>query len=135
MNWFILVCYIIFAYGMTLIFTQGVGPKNIFWRMRQWANNVGDNFGLLLRCPLCFSTNLGWVFSLFNWFCLPIALSPFNIILNGTNLWWLAMIMDACLTGAICKVIYNIDDYVDKITPRFEDDEYYSDEYYNDKGE
>lgn len=121
MNWFIVFCYIVFAYGMTVIFTQGIGPKNIFWRLREWAKDVGDNFGLLLSCPLCFGTNLGWIFSLFNWFCLPIALSPFNIVLHGTNLWWLAMIMDACFTGAVCSFLYNIDDYIDKSTPRFEE--------------
>lgn len=121
MNWFILFCYIFFAYGMTIIFTQGIGPGNIFYMLRESAKDCGDNIGLLFSCPLCFSTNLGWIFSLFNWFILPIPISPFNIILDGTDLWWLAMIMDACITGGICKIIYNIDDYIDKITPIFED--------------
>ena len=121
MNWFIVFCYVIFAYGVTIIFTQGIGPFNVFFRLRLWAKNIGDNFGLLFSCPLCFSTNLGWLFSIFNWFILPINISPFNIILNNTNLWWLALIMDACFTGAICKFIYNIDDYIDKSTPIFED--------------
>ena len=122
MSWFIFVCYIMFAYGMVILFTQGIGPFNIFFRLRYWAKGIGDNFGMLFTCPLCFGTNIGWVFSLFNWFCLPIAISPFNIVLQGTNLWWLALIMDAALTGGVCKFIYNIDDYIDKSTPIFEDE-------------
>ena len=122
MSWFILICYILFAYGMTVIVTQGIGPFNIFYRLRLWADSISDNFGMLFRCTLCFPTNIGWVFSLFNWFLLPVAISPFNMILNGTNLWWLAAIMDACLTGGICHFIWNVDDYVDKSTPVFEDE-------------
>lgn len=123
MIWFIIFCYIFFAYGFTIIFTQGIGPMNIFFRLREWAKNVGDNFGMLFTCPLCFGTNLGWVFSSFNWFCLPINITPFNMVFNGTDLWWVAIIMDACFTGAFCKLIYNIDDYIDKSTPIFEDEE------------
>lgn len=134
MIWFKVFCYIVFTYGVTIIFTEGIGPNGIFWRLREWAKGVGDNFGLLFTCPLCFGTNLGWMFSLFNWFCIPIPLSPFNTVLNGTDLWWLAMILDACFTGATCRVLYNIDDYIDKITPRFENDtEYYNDDYTNEE--
>ena len=123
MSWFILVCYLLFAYGMTVIVTQSFGPFNIFFRIRQWANNVSDNFGMLFRCALCFPTNIGWVFSLFNWFFLPIAISPFNMILAGTNLWWLAAIMDGCVTGGVCHFLWNIDDFIDKSTPVYADEE------------
>ena len=122
MFWFVLVCYILFSYGLTIIFTQGIGPGNIFFIIREYAKRVGDNVGLLFTCPLCFGTNLGWVVSLINWFFIPVNITPFNIIFEGTDLWWAAMFMDMCLTGATCKVIYNIDDYIDKSTPIFEDE-------------
>ena len=122
MIWVRIVCYILFAYGISIIFTQSVGPFNIFYRLRLWAEDVSDNFGMLFKCMLCFPTNVGWVFSLFNWFLIPIPISPFNIILCGTNFWWLAAIMDACFTGGICHLLWNIDDYIDKSTPIFEDD-------------
>lgn len=122
MSWFILFCYIFFVYGMSVIITQSVGPANIFFRLRMWAESVGPNFGLLFRCMLCMPTNIGWVFSLFNWFLLPIPISPFNMILCGTNLWWLAMILDACFAGGVCHILWNIDDYIDKNTPIFEDE-------------
>ena len=122
MSWFILICYIFFVYGMSVIITQSIGPANIFFRLRMWAEIVGPNFGLLFRCMLCMPTNVGWVFSLFNWFLLPIPISPFNMILWGTNLWWLAMILDACFAGGVCHILWNIDDFIDKSTPIFEDE-------------
>lgn len=123
MSWFVFVCYILFVYGMSVIITQGIGPFNIFFRIREWAKGVGSNFGLLFTCMLCMPTNIGWVFSLFDWFLLKnVAISPFNMILQGTNLWWLAMILDACLCGGVCHFIWNIDDYIDKSTPIYEDE-------------
>ena len=124
MSWIILFAYTFFAYGMSVIFTQGIGPGSIFLRLRMWAERVGSNFGLLFKCMLCFPTNVGLVFSLFNWFVVPeVKISPFNMILGETNLWWLAMILDACYTGGMCHLLWNIDDYIDKSTPIFEDED------------
>ena len=122
-SWFIFVCYILFVYGISVIFTQSVGPFNVFIRLRAWSEMVGDNFGMLFRCMTCFPTNVGWVFSLVNWFLLPIAISPFNMVFAGTNLWWLAAIMDGCLAGGVCHFIWNLDDFIDKSTPVFEDED------------
>ena len=82
MVWFIILAYTFFVYGMSVIFTQSIGPFNIFFRLRMWAESVGPNFGLLFKCMTCFPTNVGWVFSL----------------------------------------LWNIDDYIDKNTPIYEDD-------------
>ena len=121
MSWFVFVCYILAAYGMSVIITQGIGPFNVFFRLRAWANGVGDNFGMLFRCMMCMPTNIGWVFSLFNWFLLPVAISPFNMVLAGTDLWWLAAILDGALTGGVCHFLWNVDDFIDKSTPIYED--------------
>lgn len=121
-NFFIVFCYIFFAYGITVFFTASIGPANIFLRLRLWADSVGDNFGMLFRCQTCFPANLGWIFSLFNWFCISRPISPFNIVLNGTNLWWLAAIMDCAFTAAVVRLIWNVDDFIDKSTPIFEED-------------
>ena len=125
--WFLLFCYIAFCYGCSDIVTQGIGPKNIFFRLRMWAENIGPNFGLLFRCMLCFPTNLGIVISILNWFLIPIYFTPFNIIFTEYhNIVWLSIItciMDGCLTGGVCSFIYNLYDYIDKSTPIFNDEE------------
>ena len=119
----IIVAYTVFVYGRGVLFTQSYGPANIFFRLRLWAGKVGDNFGMLFKCMTCFPTNVGWVFSLFDWFLVPgVAISPFNMILGGTGLWWLAMILDACYCAGTCHLLWNIDDFIDKSTPIFEDE-------------
>lgn len=125
MKWFILICYILMTYGFSVIVTQGIGPFNIFFRLRLWAEGIGDNFGYLFKCMLCFPTNLGIVLSLLNWFLLPsLGLTPFNIIFSDYHEWYMcfpAALFDGCLTGGICRTLWNIDDFIDKSTPIFEE--------------
>lgn len=122
MNWLIIFAYIFFVYGISVIFTQMYGPFNIFFKIRMWANRVSDNLGMLFRCMTCFPTNVGWIFSLINWFFIPVAITPFNMVLAGTGLWWVAMILDACFCAGVCHLLWNIDDFIDKSTPVFEDE-------------
>ena len=126
-TWFILFCYVMFCYGCSEIFTHGIGPKNIFVRIRVWAENIGPNFGLLFRCMLCFPTNLGILMSILDWFFIPIEITPFNMMFaDYLSNWWLLIptaIMDGCLTGGICSFIYNVYDYIDKSTPIFTDED------------
>ena len=124
MSWFIVFCYFMFVYGFSIWFTQSIGPFYIFMRIRRFAKQMGTNTGILFRCMLCFPSNVGIVFSLFNWFFLPIRITPFNIIFDGTNLWWLAMIMDGAITGGICNLLWSLHDYINKISPVYEDEEF-----------
>jgi len=113
------------TYGFSVIVTQSIGPFNIFFRLRLFAESVSDNFGMLFKCMTCFPTNLGIILSLLNWFLLPsIGLTPYNIIFEGNHEWYMcfvAALFDGCLTGGICHFIWNLDDYIDKSTPIFEE--------------
>ena len=123
-NWFILICYLLFAYGTTHVMRPGTGPFNIILKWRAFTEYLSDNLGQLFRCPLCFSTNLGLVVSLINWFFIPKFFTPFNIVFSEQHgIWWMSIIagfMDAFLTAAFCFTVYNINDYIDKNTPIFE---------------
>ena len=125
-NWFILVCYILALYGFSDIVTQSIGPGYIFLRIRQFAERIGPNFGMLFKCMWCFPTNAGILFSFLNWFFLPIYISPFNMIFADYHgllyMSLVAALLDGCFTGAVCALIFNVYDYVDKSTPIFEDD-------------
>lgn len=127
-SWFILICYILAIYGFSDIVTQSVGPGYIFVKLRAWAEHIGPNFGMLFRCMWCFPTNAGIFFSLFNWFFLPVYISPFNMVFaNYHGLWYMSLVtalLDGCFTGAICALIFNLYDYIDKSTPIFEDENY-----------
>ena len=126
-NWFILICYILALYGFSDIVTQSVGPGYIFLRIRKWAERIDPNVGMLFRCMWCFPTNAGILFSLLNWFFLPIYISPFNMIFGEYHgIWYMSLVaalLDGCFTGAICALIFNVYDYVDKSTPIFEDEQ------------
>lgn len=122
MSWFVIFCYTWFAYGISVIFTQGVGPFGIFRRIRRFTSALNDNLGLLFRCMLCFPTNVGIVFSVADWFLIPCEVTPFNMVLDGTGLWLLAALMDGCFTGGVCHLLWNLDDFIDKNTPIYEDE-------------
>jgi len=124
MSWLILIIYTFAVYGIGILFTQMIGPFAIFFRLRLWANKISTNLGYMLKCMTCFPTNVGWVMSLVNWFLVPqVAITPFNMILRGTNYWWLAMILDAAYCAGTCHIISNIDDFIDKSTPIYEDEQ------------
>ena len=117
------------TYGFSVIVTQGIGPFNVFFRVRLWAEEISDNFGMLFKCMLCFPTNLGIVLSLLNWFLLPnFGITPFNVIFDGIYWPWhmcfVAALFDGCLTGGVCSFLWNIDDYIDKSTPMFEEQDF-----------
>ena len=59
---------------------------------------------------MCFPANLGWILSLVDWFFLKqIAFTPFNILLAGTGLWWLALLFDCCFTSGVVWFIHHIE--------------------------
>jgi hypothetical protein len=43
------------------------------------------------------------------------------------TLCFVAALFDGCLTGGVCSFIWNIDDYIDKSTPMFDENEEYDD--------
>ena len=128
-NWLIILCYCFAAYGISNMFVFGSGPFRIFEWIRYLTNRIGDHFGTLFTCMMCFPANLGLVCSLINWFFIPVALTPFNIILAGTNLWWLAALCDCGFTSGVVWLIHHIEEYFeskgekDVITEEVQDDD------------
>lgn len=120
--WLIILVYTAAVFGVSILFTKTLGPFNIFFRIRLWTAKVSDNLGYLFRCMTCFPTNVGWITALINWFLIPqVAFTPGNILFQGTNLWWAAMILDACYCAGAVHFIANIDDFIDKSTPIIEE--------------
>jgi hypothetical protein len=62
---------------------------------------------------MCLPANFGWIVSVLNWFLIPVAITPFNIILAGTGLWWLAMILDCCFTTGVVWLLYVLDEWLE----------------------
>jgi hypothetical protein len=98
------------------MFVFGSGPFRIFEHIRNIANSISEHTGLLFSCMMCFPANIGWIFSLVDWFFLKqIAITPFNILLAGTGLWWLALILDCGFTSGIVWLIHHIETFFENL--------------------
>ncbi len=111
-----ILCYCIVAYGISNMFVFGSGPFRIFEWIRYIANRIGDHFGTLFTCMMCFPANFGLFFSLFDWFFLSVPITPFNIAFIGTDLWWLAAILDCCFTSGVVWFIHHVEEYFEDHT-------------------
>ena len=97
----------------------GSGPFRIFEHIRNISNLIGEHFGQLFSCFMCFPANFGWVMSLIDWFFLKdIAITPFNIILAGTGYWWLALLLDCCFTSGVVWLIHHIEEFFENIADK-----------------
>lgn len=115
-NGLLIFCYCMVAYGLSNMMVFGSGPFRIFEYIRSISSAIGEHFGQLFQCMMCFPANFGWVMSLIDWFLLPgIAITPFNIILAGTGYWWLALLLDCCFTTGIVWIIHHVEEYFENI--------------------
>lgn len=120
-----ILCYIIVAYGACNVIAFGDGPFYIFARIREWAYGISEHFAKMFTCMMCLPANFGWIFSLVNWFLIPVTLTPFNIILCGyPNLWFLALLCDGAFTTGIVYLIYIINEYLEKKIDYYEQNTY-----------
>lgn len=111
-NGLIILCYCLAAYGLSNMTVFGSGPFRIFERIRYAANSISDHFGTLFTCMMCFPANVGLFASLINWFFIPVAITPFNILLAGhAGLWWLAALGDCAFTSGVVWLIHHFEEY------------------------
>lgn len=112
---FILICYVLMAYGACNVIAFSEGPFHIFTRVRNLAFNINEHFGKAFTCMMCLPANFGWICSIINWFLIPIPFTPFNIIFNGMdNMWFLTLLCDGAFTTGIVYLIYIINEYFEK---------------------
>ena len=115
MEWFICVCYLLAIYGISNVIVFGEGPFYILEKWRNFAYELHPNFGKLFSCMMCLPANLGLICSLVDWFLIKsISFTPFNIIFAGTNLWWIAAILDLGITSGVCWILYVLDEHLEK---------------------
>ena len=112
----IIFIYSIAIYGFSNMMAFGSGPFKIFEKIREWSEYISEHFSTLFKCMMCLPANLGWICSIINWFLIPeVAITPFNIILFGTNLWWVALIGDCCFATGIVWLIHNVESFFESI--------------------
>lgn len=115
-NGLIILLYCIMAYGACNVIVFGSGPFKVFERIRYWSDYIDEHFGQLFSCMMCLPTNFGIICSLVNWFLIPVAFTPFNLVFAGTSLWWLAMLCDGAFTSGIVWLIHTVQEYIENKT-------------------
>ena len=110
MNFLLVFCYILFAYGIANMVCYAEGPWGIFEWWREVADNISEGFGKLFNCMMCFSTWVGLLASIGDLLIPSAVFTPFNLILAGTGLWWLIPILDAGLTSGAVWLLHNLEE-------------------------
>ena len=100
-----ILCYIIFAYGLSNMVVYSRGPFGIFEWWRGFMHNINDNLGELFTCMICFPTWLGIGISILDIFFSSFTITPFNVLLDNNAPYWLIVVLDACFTSGIVWLI------------------------------
>lgn len=116
-----LLSYILFSYGITTMLIYFNGPFDIIEYFRKTMNAIHPKLGELFQCPFCLSTWIGGLFSLINYLWIPIKITPFNMILAGSGLWWLIIPMDSFLTCGTVWLLHVLDEYLENNSKTYED--------------
>ena len=107
--------YIFLSYGLSNLIVYANGPFHIFEKWREISHNIGEQFGELFTCMMCFSTWVGLALSLVNSLLLPVvAFTPFNIILGSVAPFWFIMILDMGFTSAVVWLIHQLEEMMER---------------------
>lgn len=111
-----ILCYMLVSYGIANLFVYSNGPFHIFEHWRKFTNKLHSQIGELFTCMICLSTWIGLSLSLINIFLLPtVPFTPFNIILNNTNLYWLIVVLDMGFTSGCVWLIHQLEEMMERI--------------------
>ena len=118
-----ILCFILAMYGLTNLFVYGSGPWNILGAFRDFAHKNLGTIGDMLDCMMFTITNFGWIISLINILFLPtVPFTPFNIIFNDINLWYLIIVLDACITSGSVWLIHTLQEMCESITNKLDNE-------------
>lgn len=110
---FKLITYVILAYGTSSLLIYFNGPFNIIDHFRNLMTKIHGQLGELFKCEACTSTWVGFVLSIINIVAVPtISFTPFNIIFQDNNLWWLIIPLDGLFTCGSTWLLFRLEDFL-----------------------
>lgn len=110
-------------YGLVLMFVSFPGPFNILGKFRDIMHWLHPQLGKLIDCPFCFSTWVGGFISLVNYLWVPFKFTPFNILFDNTELWYLIIPFDTFFGCGVVWILHVLDDYLESNTKEEYEDE------------
>lgn len=109
------ISYIFLSYGLSCLVVYSNGPFHIFEKWRIISHNIGEQFGELFTCMMCFSTWVGLALSLINSLLLPsVAFTPFNLILGSLAPFWFVMVLDMGFTCAVVWLLHQLEEMMER---------------------
>lgn len=118
----IYIIYCIMAYGLTNLLVYGSGPFNILGKFREFCYKYLHTIGEMLECMMCTSTNIGILLSLIDILLFNINFTPFNILFNNNQLWYLIIPFDAFFTSGIVWLIHTLQEFFETLTNKNNND-------------
>lgn len=109
-----LIAYMFMSFGLIELLLFFNGPWDIIEKFRVFMNNLHAKLGELFSCPACLSSWVGIIFSAINYFFITVPITPFNMILGTTGLWWLIIPMDLFFTAGTTWTLYQLDEFLEK---------------------
>jgi hypothetical protein len=107
--------YIFLLYGLSNLVVYSNGIFHIFEKWRLIAHNIGEQFGELFTCMMCFSTWVGLALSLINNIFLPsVPFTAFNMILGAVAPWWFVMVLDMGFASAVVWLLHQLEEMMER---------------------
>lgn len=110
MNWLCVFVYSVFAYGISNMFVNSVGPFRMFERIRAAAARVSEGLGDLFSCMLCFPAWVGIVFSVVDMAIPEISFMPSSFVVGAGRFWLLNILVDCAYTSGVVWLIDNAEE-------------------------
>lgn len=111
-----LIVYMLATYGLANMIIYSNGPFHIFEHWRNFTHKIHEQVGELFTCMLCLSTWIGLFLSIVNIIFLPnFPFTPFNVVLDGSKLYWLIVLLDTCATSAGVWLLHQLEEMMERV--------------------
>ena len=112
----VIIMYFLCAYNASFWLVYSEGPYGIFNKFRDFVERVSPHMRKALDCMNCTPTWVGLIASSLNFLLLPsLNLTPWSIVLDGTDVRWLAIPLDALLTSGGVYLINTFQEMMERI--------------------
>ena len=112
----VIIMYFLCAYNASFWLVYSEGPYGIFNKFRDFVERVSPQMRKALDCMNCTPTWVGLIASSINFLLLPsLNLTPWSIVLYGTDVRWLAIPLDALLTSGVVYLINTFQEMMERI--------------------
>ena len=112
----VIIMYFLCAYNASFWLVYSEGPYGIFNKFRDFVERVSPQMRKALDCMNCTPTWVGLIASSINFLLLPsLNLTPWSIVLDGTDVRWLAIPLDALLTSGVVYLINTFQEMMERV--------------------